>query len=107
MRKAARSFKGRHDFKSFQAASEISKIKNTVRTISQLSIKKEKDFIHITITCNGFLYKMVRNIVGTLLAVGTGKIAHSSVTQLRKAKNRKLAPPTAHPDGLYLMRVRY
>ncbi len=107
MRQAATKFKGKHDFKSFQAASEVSKVKNTVRTISKLTITKEKDFIHISITSNGFLYRMVRNIVGTLLAIGAGRIPKDSVPKLLKAKNRKLAPPTAHPDGLYLVQVRY
>lgn len=107
MKRAARDFKGKHDFKSFQAASEVSKVKNTVRTISRLTVVKEKDFIHITITCNGFLYRMVRNIVGTLLAVGGKKLPSNIVPKLLKAKDRKLAPPTAHPDGLYLVKVRY
>ena len=107
MRRAAKDFKGKHDFKSFQAASEVSKVKNTIRTISRLTITKEKDFIHISVTCNGFLYRMVRNIVGTLLAIGSGKIPSNSVPKLLKAKNRKLSPPTAHPDGLYLVSVDY
>jgi tRNA pseudouridine38-40 synthase len=107
MRKAARQIKGKHDFKCFQAASERSMIKNTVRTISQLTIKREGDFIHITITSNGFLYKMVRNIVGTLLAIGRGKIPADSVPKLLKSKDRKIVPPTAPSQGLCLIRVRY
>ena len=107
MRKAAKLIKGRHDFKCFQAASEASKRKNTVRTISALTIVKEGDFIHVSITANGFLYKMVRNIVGTLLAVGSEKMSVSKVLQLLKSKDRKLSPPTAPPDGLYLVAVRY
>ncbi len=107
MRKAGLDFKGKHDFKSFQAAALSSPIKNTVRTIKQLSIQKQGDFIHITITSNGFLYKMVRNIVGTLLAVGRGRIPKNSVPRLLKAKDRKLAPATAPSHGLCLVSVKY
>lgn len=107
MRQAARLIKGRHDFKCFQAASERSKVKNTVRTLSQLSIVKEGDFIHISATSNGFLYRMVRNIVGTLLAVGSGKISKDVIPSLLKEKDRKLSPPTAPGHGLCLMKVRY
>ena len=107
MRQAARMIKGKHDFKCFQAASERSKVKNTVRTISRLSIVQEGDFIYIDITSNGFLYRMVRNIVGTLLAVGTGKIPKTDIPKLLKGKDRKLAPATAPANGLCLMKVRY
>jgi tRNA pseudouridine38-40 synthase len=107
MRKAAAKIKGRHDFKCFQAASERSKIKDTVRTISQLTITQEGDFVYITVTSNGFLYRMVRNIVGTLLAVGSKKLPVSAISDLIKAKNRKLSPPTAPSHGLCLMTVRY
>jgi tRNA pseudouridine38-40 synthase len=107
MKRAAAKIKGKHDFKCFQAASERSKIKNTIRTISQLSVTKEGDFIHITATSNGFLYRMVRNIVGTLLAVGSGKMTAQEVGEIIKSKNRKIAPPTAPSHGLCLMKVRY
>lgn len=107
MRRAASKIKGKHDFKCFQAASERSKIKDTVRTISQLTITTEGDFIHISVTSNGFLYRMVRNIVGTLLAVGSQKLPVETVSELIKAKNRKLSPPTAPGHGLCLMAVRY
>ncbi|MBI3601882.1 MAG: tRNA pseudouridine(38-40) synthase TruA [Candidatus Omnitrophica bacterium] len=107
MGKAARDFKGKHDFKSFQAAALASPVKNTVRIITRLTIVKEGSFIHMTITANGFLYKMVRNMVGTLLAIGRGRIPKDSVPKLLKAKNRKLAPATAPSHGLCLVCVRY
>ena len=91
MRKMAKTIIGTHDFKKFQSASERSRIKNTVRTISQLSVTQKEDLIHITITADGFLYKMVRNITGALIAVGSGK------------KTARTAPP----HGLCLMTVRY
>lgn len=107
MRKAASALKGTHDFKSFQSAAERSRIKNTVRTITQLSITKEGDLVHITIASDGFLYKMVRNITGALLAVGCGRLPSSSMLKLLKSKERILAPRTAPSHGLCLMAVRY
>ena len=74
MRKAAAKLKGTHDFKPYQSASQRSRIKNTVRTIKRLNIVKEADLIHISITADGFLYKMVRNITGALIALGSGRL---------------------------------
>ena len=91
MRQAARQIKGTHDFKPFQSAAQRSRIKNTVRTIKNLSIIKEGDFIHITITSDGFLYKMVRNITGALIAAASGR-----------SDSR-----TAPSHGLCLISVRY
>jgi tRNA pseudouridine38-40 synthase len=107
MRKAANFLKGTHDFKSFQSAAERSRIKNTVRTINKLSITREGDLIHISITSDGFLYKMVRNITGALLAVGNGKLTPESVSKLLKSKERVQAPRTAPSHGLCLISVRY
>jgi len=107
MRKAAKDLKGTHDFKSFQSASQRSRIKNTVRTVQKLSIIKEGDLIHISIASDGFLYKMVRNITGTLIAVGSGRVPPSSVLKLLKSKERVLVPRTAPPYGLCLISVRY
>jgi len=107
MRKAARDLTGTHDFKSFQSASERSKIKNTVRTINKLCIVKDKDLVHVSVTSDGFLYKMVRNIIGALIAVGSGRIEPGSVLKLLKSKERVLAPRTAPSFGLCLISVRY
>ncbi len=107
MRKAASILRGTHDFKSFQSASQRSHIKNTIRTINSLTITKEGDLIHISIASDGFLYKMVRNIVGALIDVGRGSLTPGDVLKLLKAKDRKLASPTAPSWGLCLMSVRY
>jgi tRNA pseudouridine38-40 synthase len=107
IRKAASYLKGTHDFKSFQSASERSKIKNTVRTIKDLKITKEGDLIHFSITSDGFLYKMVRNITGALIAVGSGRLSPEEILKLLKSKERHLAPRTAPSHGLCLMAVRY
>ena len=107
MRKAVAHLKGKHDFKAFQSASEASKIKNTVRTIDDLTIAKQGDLIHITVTADGFLYKMVRNIVGALIAVGRGSMPAESVLKLLKGKDRKLAPKPVPGCGLCLVSVQY
>ena len=107
MRKAALSIKGKRDFKCFQAAAERTKMKTTVRTISQLTISKEDGFIHITITADGFLHHMVRNIIGVLLAVGAGRLSLKDIPRLFKSKDRKLAPATAPAHGLCLVGVQY
>jgi len=107
MRKAAQYIKGTHDFKSFQSASQRSRIKNTVRTIQRLTITKEEDLIHILISSDGFLYKMVRNITGALLAVGSGRMSSGDILKLLNSKERILAPRTAPPHGLCLISVQY
>ena len=91
MRKKANTIKGTHDFKPYQSAAQRSRIKNTIRTVKSLNIVKEGDLIHISITADGFLYKMVRNITGALIAAGGGR---------SPAK-------TAPSHGLCLMSVRY
>lgn len=112
MKKEAKFLVGRKDFKSFQASDsaideEGRRGKNTVRTIRRLEIRKNGDFISIDIEANGFLYKMVRNIVGTLLEIGLGKRPMGSIQKILKAKNRKAAGQTAPAKGLYLMEVHY
>ena len=107
MRKAARHFKGKHDFKSLQSASERSTIKNTVRTIKRLTIIKEDDLIHITITADGFLYRMARNIVSLLIAAGSSKISADAIPALLKTKTRPVDLMSAPSHGLCLMSVQY
>jgi len=107
IRKAAKHLVGRHDFKSFQAYDPLRAERQTVRTIKKIVIKKEEDLIHIDITADGFLYKMVRNIAGTLLAVGSGQLPLGEIPKILKAKNRKAAWDTAPAEGLSLMAVKY
>jgi len=107
MRKAASFLKGKHDFKSFQSASQRSPIKNTVRTMQKISIVKEGNFIHISMTSDGFLYKMVRNITGALMAIGSNRLEPHDMLKLLKSKERILAPRTAPSFGLCLIKVRY
>ncbi|MBL7155917.1 MAG: tRNA pseudouridine(38-40) synthase TruA [Candidatus Omnitrophica bacterium] len=107
MKKEAKTLLGKHDFKSFQAKSDRSPIKSTVRTIKRLSIKKTGDFIHIDIEGNGFLHNMVRNIVGTLIEIGRGYLAESNMKKIIALKDRRKAGPTAPAKGLALEKIIY
>lgn len=107
MRAEAKALIGRKDFRSFQASDPLRKEKGTVRTVKALTIKKQGDYIHVDITADGFLYKMVRNIVGTLLEAGSGRLPKGSIRQILAKKNRAFAATTAKPHGLTLVRVEY
>ena len=103
MRSKSKILLGKNDFKSFQASGK--KIKDSHRTIKRIEVKKRGDFIYIDIEADGFLYKMVRNIVGTLIEIGRGRqIDLKNILHLRK---RELAGPTAPAWGLCLIKVRY
>lgn len=105
MQKAADYLVGEHDFKSF--CSTRTQVENTVRTIYFLRVVKEGDMIRIQINGNGFLYNMVRIIVGTLLKVGTGMYPPEHVKEILEAKDRRLAGPKAEARGLTLMEIEY
>lgn len=105
MGRAAKELIGRRSFRAF--ASESFKEKSYVRNLAKLSIKKEGDFIRFTFEADGFLYNMIRNIVGTLLEVGRGKMTPEDVGRIVRSEKRKLAGPKAPARGLYLERVFY
>lgn len=105
MRKAASHFIGRHDFSSFMA--EGSDIEDTVRNVTSLAIDRNGDFIEIRISADGFLYNMVRIIVGTLCEVAFGRISPSDISNIIDSKDRSRAGMTAPADGLYLNKVTY
>lgn len=105
MQQAADYLVGEHDFKSF--CSTRTQVENTVRTIYFLRVIKEGDMIQIQINGNGFLYNMVRIIVGTLLKVGTGMYPPEHVKEILEAKDRRLAGPKAEARGLTLMEIEY
>ncbi|MDP3786569.1 MAG: tRNA pseudouridine(38-40) synthase TruA [Candidatus Omnitrophota bacterium] len=105
IKKEAKHLLGKHDFKSFQAADKVER--SSIRTIKRLDIKKAGNSIKITVEADGFLYNMVRNIVGTLLEIGKGRLKPGSMGKILKAKDRKLAGPTASARGLCLMEVKY
>ncbi len=105
MQKALSYFEGEHDFKAFKASGTSSK--SSVRKIYQTSLKKEGDRIIIELTGNGFLYNMVRIIVGTLVEVGLGKIKPEEISTIIESKERAKAGKTLPPYALYLVKVEY
>lgn len=105
MRRAASYIVGEHDFTAFMATG--GQAKTTVRTVYSLDILSFGDEIHFEITGNGFLYNMVRIIVGTLVKVGQGKIPPEQVGEMIEKKERALGGKTMPPQGLYLKSVRY
>lgn len=106
MREGARFLEGSHDFKSFQTAGGDEK-ETTVRNIKSITIDREEEFLNIAVTGDGFLYNMVRIIVGTLVEIGKGKRQVKDIELILKAKNRQLAGPTAPAQGLYLAKVYF
>jgi len=105
MQEEAKVLLGRHNFRSFQAQDK--KERDAMRIIKNLKITRGKDFIYIDIEANGFLYNMVRNIVGTLIEIGRGKLPEGSTKKILLARNRKFAGPTVPAKGLCLLKVRY
>jgi tRNA pseudouridine38-40 synthase len=105
MERASEQFTGRKDFAAFCAAA--SEVKTTERecTVSRL-IEQGNELVY-EILANGFLHHMVRNIVGTLLEVGRGKLAPEDIDRLFESRDRRLSGPTAPARGLHLMRVDY
>ncbi len=105
MKKAIKYFEGEHDFKAFKASGTSSK--SSVRTIYKADIYQENEKIFIEITGNGFLYNMVRIIVGTLVEVGLGKIKPEKIIDIIQQGKRENAGKTFPPNGLYLLKVMY
>ena len=105
MDRAARRLLGRHDFRSFET--EWPNRTSSVRTIHDISVKCHEKTVNIEVEADGFLYNMVRSIAGTLVLVGSGKRPESWVSDVLAAENRVEAGPTAPPQGLFLVRVRY
>ena len=105
MKEAAKYLVGTHDFSSFRASG--SSTKTSIRTIHDISIDKKGDLIIIDVSGDGFLYNMVRIIVGTLVEMGVGHIEPFKMEDIINAKDRKKAGKTAPPQGLYLMEVYY
>ena len=105
MRRAASYLVGEHDFASF--CNIRTDVESTVRTIYALDILKSGEEITVRITGNGFLYNMVRIIVGTLIRVGRGFYEPEQVKEILEAKDRKAAGVTAPAHGLMLVEIRY
>lgn len=99
-------FIGNHDFTSF-ATLDKRNTQNMIRNIYDFSVTKQNDLVEIKISANGFLYNMVRIIVGTLLRIAQNKIKIYDIPEIINKKNRAYAGPTAPPHGLYLNKVYY
>lgn len=105
MREAAAALVGTHDFSSFRSSQ--CQAKTPVRTMHRLEVASRGEFIELTLIANAFLHHMVRNIVGTLVYVGTGRQPADWVAELLAARRRALGAPTFSPSGLYLAGVDY
>ncbi|MGI6513047.1 MAG: tRNA pseudouridine(38-40) synthase TruA [Syntrophomonadaceae bacterium] len=96
---------GTHDFRGFMAAG--SAVQDTVRTVCEFTAEEKTPWLKFEITGDGFLYKMVRNLVGTLLEIGRGAMSFEQLEEVMRTGNRTLAGPTAPARGLYLVNVDY
>jgi tRNA pseudouridine38-40 synthase len=106
MRKASRLLKGRHDFSAL-SANPMRPVESPVRTISKLTVTKQDDLLTILVRANGFLYKMVRSVVGALVKVGEGRLTAAQLRELVNGKKRTALVETAPARGLFLWRVFY
>ena len=105
IRMAGQHLVGTYDFSSFVV--ERSQIDNAVRTIYAVDVQEFGPYVALTFRGNGFLYKMIRCIVGALEAVGRGVLAPDDIARIRDARDRSAAPETAPANGLFLMKVFY
>ena len=103
MREAIKCFDGEHDFTSFVSAEDLKE--NKVRTIYETSINKEGNKLHFSFIGTGFLKYQIRNMVGTLIEIGSNKREPADIIDILKMKDRKEAGKTAKPEGLYLKNV--
>lgn len=105
MKQATRLLRGKHDFRAFESSG--GRRKNAVRTIRKFQIQKKGNMISILVEADGFLYKMVRSLVGTLIEVASGKMELSTLRKILSSKAHDLIGPTAPSQGLILKQVCY
>ncbi len=105
MNAAAQYFVGSHDFRSFMAAK--SKIEDCVRTVYSAKVERDGEMVKFTVSADGYLYNMVRIMVGTLIDVGAGKRQPEDMEKVISACHRAAAGTTAPPQGLFLNKVFY
>lgn len=105
MNQAAQAFVGTHDFKAFCSNKRFKK--STVRTIETFSVERVEDEIVFSVTGDGFLYNMVRIMVGTLVAVGRGDLRREQIPEIFDSQAREQAGETVPAKGLCLMEVCY
>jgi len=113
---AVQLLKGRHDFSAFRASG--CSAKNTIKTVFRLSIERSETmefmctkingaFLRIVIDADSFLRHMVRNIIGTLIEIGKGRIRAGTISEILSSKDRRCAGPCAPASGLFLDKVSY
>ncbi|MDE5983997.1 MAG: tRNA pseudouridine(38-40) synthase TruA [Eubacterium sp.] len=105
LNKECKAFIGTYDYSGF--CSSKSAVEDTVRTVKAFDVWRDGDMVYFRVEADGFLYNMVRIMVGTLLFVSEGKIKEGELTGVIKSKNRKRAGKTAPPQGLYLNKINY
>ena len=103
--RAAKDFVGTHDFKAM-CSTDCDK-ENTVRTIHYFNVRRENELVIFTVSGDGFLYNMVRIMVGTLLFINEGKIGENEIPEILSSLDRTRAGKTVPPQGLYLNKVYY
>ncbi|MBQ3284125.1 MAG: tRNA pseudouridine(38-40) synthase TruA [Ruminococcus sp.] len=106
LHREAQAFIGTHDFTSFCTLDKREKGDFT-RTVKYFNVQRSGDLVTFTVAADGFLYNMVRIMVGTLLAMNNGRIPFGTLSDIIEAENRKCAGPTAPACGLYLNKVFY
>ena len=108
LHESAQIFIGTHDFKAFaNSSNQGSASKNPIRTIYSLNVLEQEGGIRLEFYGNGFLYKMVRNIVGTMLDVSLGKRAIEEIPRILASRDRRLASRAAPALGLFLVGIDY
>jgi tRNA pseudouridine38-40 synthase len=105
MNEAVTALLGEHDFSAFRSAG--CKARHAVREINHASVERHQDTVIFNVAANGFLYHMVRNIIGSLIEIGKGKKPTQWIGELLHAGDRTQAGITAAPDGLCFMAARY
>jgi tRNA pseudouridine38-40 synthase len=105
MQRAAHYLLGEHDFSAFRASE--CQAKSPIKTIKQIVITQNADIISLDITADAFLHHMVRNIVGCLVYVGSGRQKPEWMLEVLSSRERGRAAPTFSPDGLYLRHITY
>jgi len=105
LQEAARHIAGKHDFRGFMASG--SDVQDTVRTVHRFTIEEDLPWLKFEITGDGFLYRMVRNLVGTLIEIARGAMTIEQMQEVLRTGDRTKAGPTAPARGLYLVRVDY
>jgi len=105
MEAAARDFEGTHDFAAVRSVG--TDVKSTVRTIYWCEMEREGELFTMRVCANGFLYNMVRAIMGTVVYAGLGKLDPAAIPALLETGDRRLTGPTMPPQGLYMSRVWY